>query len=737
MPSSKIPADAQRLAFDYQQALTRLQEADERSRVLFEEIDRLNHQLDAIQNSKRTETDNRLRVEEALDDTRERLQLAVEATNLVLWDFKAPFQDFFLTAKWGEILGEVALEGNWSVEHLKARAHPDDLPLIEKGIGVLLAGYKERGMVEFRFRARDRWIWIQSHGIVAERDHTGMPSCLLGTLTDISERKDHEASLAQARELADRSSKAKSDFLINISHEIRTPLNALMGLNGLLLDSTLTEEQRHWLELMSRSSQSLLKLLNDLLDLSRIEAGKLALEDVPFELRPFLETVCDLFLEQSKSKNVRFEKRFALGLPAMMMGDPGRMGQVLNNLLSNAIKFTSGGGQVVFEASVERTGADTRLAFMVQDSGIGISEDVIDHLFNAFTQADASIANRFGGSGMGLAICASLVELMQGQIRVESRAGKGSRFHVSLPLRLPVAAPVRSLSPLPTPALAANPAANPATEPPGLPMLGWKVLLAEDHPVNELVMRQMLMKFGCTIEVAHNGNEAVELWQRGSVDLILMDVQMPECNGLMATERIRTLERGGAGNGRAPIIALTANAMNGDRERCLAAGMDAYLAKPVKMDTLKQAMLEARLAASASSTGGGLQAEAYLPQARSTPAANDGAAALDVEIDFNVESAYADLASDLAQLSPVIESDVVARMQEIDAALQAKDADSARGAAHKLMSTLGFIDGERGVRLCRGLEMAANAGEWNLFARALPLLRDEVQHLLTQLRSPS
>lgn len=731
MPSSKIPADAQRLAFDYQQALTRLQEADERSRVLFEEIDRLNHQLDAIQNSKRTETDNRLRVEEALDNTRERLQLAVEATNLVLWDFKAPFQDFFLTAKWGEILGEVALEGNWSVEHLKARAHPDDFPAIEKGVGVLLAGYKERGVVEFRFRARDRWIWIQSHGIVAERDDKGMPSCLLGTLTDISERKDHEASLAQARELADRSSKAKSDFLTNISHEIRTPLNALMGLNGLLLDSTLNEEQRHWLELMSRSSQSLLKLLNDLLDLSRIEAGKLALEDVPFELRPFLETVCDLFLEQSKSKNVRFEKRFAQGLPVMMMGDPGRMGQVLNNLLSNAIKFTSAGGQVVFEASVQRTGADTRLAFMVQDSGIGISEDVIDHLFSAFTQADASIANRFGGSGMGLAICASLVELMQGQIRVESRVGKGSRFHVSLPLRLPVAAPERSLSPLPTPALAANP----ATEPPGLPLLGWKVLLAEDHPVNELVMRQMLMKFGCTIEVAHNGNEAVDIWQRGSVDLILMDVQMPECNGLMATERIRTLERGRAGTDRTPIIALTANAMNGDRERCLAAGMDAYLAKPVKIDTLKQAMLEARLAASASFTDGGRLPDAYLPQTSSIPAANDGPAAVDVEVDvdFDVESAY----DDLSQLSPVIESDVVARMQEIDAALQAKDAASAQSAAHKLMSTLGFIDGERGVRLCRGLEMAANAGEWNLFARALPLLRDEVQHLLTQLRTSS
>lgn len=702
MSDNSLPRDPQKLVFAYQEALARLDEQEDRARLLLEEIDRLNHQIDWIQSSKRTETDNRLRVEEALGDTRERLQIAVEATNLVLWDFKAPFKDFFLTAKWGEILGEVALEGLWDADHLRSRVHPEDMAAIEKGLGVVMAGYKDRGVVEFRFKARDTWIWIESHGMVAQRDDQGKATWLIGTLADISQRKENERVLAQALEAADKANRAKTEFLTNISHEIRTPLNALMGLNTLLLDTTLTDDQRHWLELMSRSSQSLLKLLNDMLDLSRIEAGKLTLESAPFELRPFLDSACDLYVEQARAKDIAFVKRFARGLPQMIVGDQGRVGQVLSNLLSNAIKFTGKGGEVVLDVNVVGSGSSAQLVFLVQDSGIGIRQEVISTLFRSFTQADASIAGRYGGSGMGLAICSSLVELMHGQIRVDSKLGQGSRFWVTLPLQVPES---QSVAAVPIPASEA---------PAESTFDGWRVLLAEDHAVNELVMRQMLVKFGCEVDVAHNGHEAVDLWQGGGYDLILMDVQMPGCNGLMASQRIRAIEAS-KNLPRTPIIALTANAMSGDEERCLAAGMDAYVVKPVKMELLVQVMQAAR--------------QGSVPRVASgarRPAGVDRSATRPTE-----QGAV----SGLAGLSSTIATDLQDRMAELDQALVSKNSLLALGAAHKLKATLGLLAAERGVRLSRGLEMAANAGEWGLYTKALPLMHSEVQQLLMRLDS--
>jgi signal transduction histidine kinase/DNA-binding response OmpR family regulator len=717
-PGDAASRDTQQLAFAYQSALQRLKKEEERTLVLLEEIDRLNHELELSRDSKRNEADSRLRAEEALDDTRERLQIAVEATNLVLWDFKAPFHDFYLTSRWGEILGEVALEGSWGVDQLKQRVHPDDLSAIEAGLGMLLSNGQDRGVVEFRFRAVDRWVWIESHGMIAERDGNGRPVCLIGTLADITQRKANEQRLAQALELADQASQAKSDFLSNISHEIRTPLNALMGLNALLLDTELSSDQRHWLELMNRCSQSLLKLLNDLLDISRIEAGKLMLETVPFDLRPFLDNTYDLYVQQGKAQGVTCTKRLSAQLPARMVGDPGRIGQVLSNLLSNAVKFTAAGGSIVFEATVQARDQQLWLEFKVQDSGIGMSKETLGTLFRSFTQADASISNRFGGSGMGLAICSRLVDLMGGTIRVESQFGHGSTFYVQIPLRVPQPLHASPKEPVLAHASARN------TLP--TPLDGLRVLLAEDHAINEMVMRQMLSRLGCHIEVAHNGQEAVKIWQRGQIDLILMDVQMPECNGLMATQQIRMAEQK-AQVKRVPIVALTANAMSGDRDRCLAAGMDAYLSKPLKGDALVETVRAVLTEKQAEPAWVGAGSRNQEDNRQTTDDSVHGPATAQETAAESVLAAM--LPGDMVELTPTIVRDLDLHVEALAAALQSKDARAANEHAHKLQATLGFIQGERGSRLCRGLEMAANAGEWNLFARAFPLLRQETDHL--------
>lgn len=691
------PNDLQRLAFAYQAALDKLQQAQERIALLLDEVQTLNHELSLARDSRSNELDSRLKAEEELDDTRERLRLAVEATNLALWDFKAPFESFFLTSRWGEIIEDVAVEGHWPVQDLKARLHPDDLSVIEQGINSLIKNERQRGVVEFRFKtSTGRWIWIESHGMVSGRDAQGRTVGLIGTLTDITQRKEHETRLAQALTAADRASKAKSEFLSNISHEIRTPLNALMGLNTLLLQTRLDDDQRRWLELMSQSSQSLLKLLSDLLDISRIEAGKLTLEDAPFDLGALLENIYSLFSEQARSQQVSCVKAFDDALPSWVIGDQGRLRQVCTNLLSNAVKFTPAGGTVRFEAAVRNTGDRLLLGLSVSDSGIGMSQETIQSLFRSFTQADAAISGRFGGSGLGLAICARLIGLMGGDIRVHSQLGQGSTFAVDIPIRLPAQAskPTGMRSPL-----MERPEA-----PQQLQFPGVRVLLAEDHPLNQMVMQQMIAQMGCEVTVAKDGLEVVQAWRNQPMDLILMDVEMPQQDGLAATREIRLLEQQHS-RPRVPIVALTANAMAGDKERCLAAGMDIYLSKPVRREALQSVLqsLALRQRPESLSPQSPVQARSVKP--------------------YKVPA-------DIAELLPSIVEDIQWRMRELRQAQQGRDERAAMDHAHKLLTSLGLVQAERAIRLCRGLEMAARATEWNLFSKALPLLEAEIQELL-------
>lgn len=709
-----MPNSPQRIALDLQRALQDLQKERERTRVLMAELDRQNHELDRLRSSVHRESNSRLLAEEALDETRDRLQLAVDAAGLALWDWQLPSPQVFLTARWGEMLGDIAMDGYWDTPGLLDRVHPDDRTRVEATTRTLLDGQKQRAVSQYRVRTADDWLWIESHAMVAEHDTKGRPLRLMGTHADISERKRVEAEGARARELVEQASSAKSEFLANISHEVRTPLNALMGLTRLLMDSSLTPEQKNWLDLMDSSAHALLALLNDVLDLSRIEAGKLNIEQVRFNLHDTLIEVSALYAKQARAKPLDWTLQIAPGLPPQMLGDPGRLRQVLGNLLSNALKFTPRGGRIRVSAqALTAQGSGARLLQLkVQDSGVGISPKQKTTIFDAFTQADAPTARRFGGSGLGLAICSRLVKLMGGGIELHSALGQGSTFTVTLPMGDAVAADTGPLS---------GPVELHVVAQAGQRFAGLCVLVAEDHPVNELLMNQLLQRLGCTVRNARDGEQAVQLWAQGGVDIVLMDVQMSGSNGLEATRRIRELEIQKDWP-HTPIVAVTANAMNGDREACLAAGMDGYTPKPVSPQALMRAMEEALLQAK------GQPVRSSLADAAPEPGQRSPAAVGAIDVNKLRRRLDGDDAA-LRQLAQAMRSDLAERLQQLHVALQAQDTNLAVAHAHGLKGSLGSMTAERGARLSKGLELAARSRDWSLFERALPLMQAEAKQI--------
>lgn len=479
----------------------------------------------------------------------------------------------------GELLGDIAADGYWEAIDLRARLHPDDIEPLRVQVMALLEGRSQRAVVQHRVRASEGWRWVETHAMVAEHDSKGQPLRLMGTLADIGERKRIEQDGERARELTEQASRAKSEFLANISHEVRTPLNAFMGLTRMLMDSPLNGDQSSWLALMDNSAHELLDLLNNLLDLSRIEAGQFDIENVRFDLHQALEQAIVPYAEQAGEQALDFRFELPPTLPQWVMGDAVRLRQVLNHLLSNALKFTPRGGRIEVRIQpIEPAGqAPKRLQLQVRDSGVGIAREHHATVFDAFTQADASTARPYGGSGLGLAICAQLARLMGGEIDLQSDPGEGSTFTLTLPLRELDQSPLSASAELQEVAQA------------GARYVGLVVLLAEDHPVNELMMRQLLLRLGCIVRVARGGVHAIAQWEQGGIDLVLMDVQMPGMSGLQATHEIRDIETRRK-LPRTPIVAVTANAMPGDREACLAAGMDGYTAKPVSPQALIKEM---------------------------------------------------------------------------------------------------------------------------------------------------
>jgi PAS domain S-box-containing protein len=514
-------------------------------------------------------------------------------------------------------------------------------------------------------------VWIGQHvQVIFEEDKL---KGFQAVARDITEQVELKRELREAHDNAVESARLKSGFLANVSHELRTPMNGIIGMTNLLLDTALTAEQKDYTQTVKESAYALLTIINDVLDFSRIEADKIEIENIDFDLRDVVEQTAALLESNAFEKGLPLELTIDADVPKFVNGDPVRLRQILNNLVGNAIKFTHR-GKVAVHASSERTPDSCLVTFSITDNGIGIPKEKLSHIFEAFTQADVSTTREYGGSGLGLAITKSLIDKLGGDLFVQSTVGEGSVFTFSIPY-----------------AVSESAKAAPAPQSFNTQDLDHlKILVAEDNLVNQKVIAGQLKKLGIIPHVVNNGQEALEQLDREPFDVLLMDCQMPVMDGFTASQRIREREQIVSANGnRLHIIALTANAMQGTEEKCLAAGMDAYITKPVNFGTLVSLLKNVQ----------------QTPTAVSTPAAH--------VIDRHTIEELRELSTPeddvLGELIAIYLGEASSRLEQIVAASAHRDMSALAFAAHTLRGSSAALGAQALASDLDKLEAAARA----------------------------
>jgi signal transduction histidine kinase/CheY-like chemotaxis protein len=506
---------------------------------------------------------------QAAERSEQRLKMAVEIAEVHVWEQTYATGEI-VTIGSGESFFDGSLDPAEIAKDTNITIHPEDRERIAEPWRIAVQSdtpYRP----EYRInRADGKEVWAACTTKLV-RNAKGKPVRLVGAMLNITAQKAAEAELIRAKDQAEAANRAKSTFLATMSHEIRTPLNGVLGMAQAMDADELSPAQRERLNIIRESGEGLLTVLNDVLDLSKIEAGKLELELMDFDVSLLAQQVFDAFKGVAAGKSLAFSLEIAEAAKGRCHGDGGRIRQIVSNLISNSLKFTDAGAVAL---AVARRGED--LVFAVSDTGIGIPADRIEGLFNKFEQVDASTTRRFGGTGLGLAICRQLAGLMGAQVTVTSEEGAGSRFEL--------VAPLPRIGDEAAPAPAYDPAAQSRGEGPAL-----QVLAAEDNSVNQLVLRTLLQQAGVDPRIVGNGAEAVAAWREQAWDVILMDIQMPVMDGVAATEAIRAAELA-TGRRRTPILALTANAMAHQREEYRLAGLDGMVAKPIRVEELFEAL---------------------------------------------------------------------------------------------------------------------------------------------------